>query len=126
VYFGPDPNVMFNDFVTNVTAKEVDPATILGEPLHFDTTYYWSVQIIGDPNSLANLEIYHGAAVPVATQEPADVWSVAGGSATFHFGRRSGRRPATGAGFPMVLRTNEPPVVKLVDGAIFPGPHRIP
>ncbi len=122
VYFGTDPNVTFNDFVSNVTVNELDPATILGEPLHYDTTYYWSVQIIGDPNSWPTWSFTTAPAIPVATQEPDDVWSVAGGSAVFHFGAEVVGDPQQVLAFQWYAEPNDLlPPVKLVDGAGISG-----
>ncbi len=122
VYFGTDPNVTFNKFITNVTAKEVDPVTILGEPLKYETTYYWSVQIIGDPNSWPTWKFETAPAVPVVTQEPEDYVSEAGSSAVFHLVAEVIGAPQQVLTYQWYYEPNEVlPSVKLVDGANISG-----
>lgn len=117
VYFGTDPNDFTNSFVTGITATELDPTTILGESLANDTTYYWSVEIVGDPNEWPIWTFTTAPAVPVATQEPDDVWSEAGGSAVFHFGAEVVGDPEQILTYQWYFEPNDLlPLVPLVDG----------
>lgn len=116
VFFGTDPNVTHNDFVTNVTAKELDPATILGEPLKFDTQYYWSVEIVGDPNTWHTWKFKTAPAVPVVVQEPDDVVSEAGASAVFRLDAQVIGDPQQELDFQWYFEPTGLPVVTLADG----------
>ncbi|MBE0537988.1 MAG: hypothetical protein IH624_20190 [Phycisphaerae bacterium] len=121
VYFGTDPNVTLNNSITGVTAAELDPVTILGSPLADDTTYYWSVNIAGDPqdpNSFAGAawSFTTAPAVPVITQEPDDVWSEAGKSAVFYFGAEVIGHPEQILAFQWYHEPNDLPTVALADG----------
>lgn len=116
VYFGTDPNVTLNDFVTNVTAKELDPATILGEPLANNTSYYWSVQIVGDPNTWHTWTFKTAPAIPVATHEPDDIWSQAGDTVVFHFGAEVIGDPQQVVDFQWYFEPTGLPAVTLADG----------
>jgi len=121
VYFGTDPNVIHNASISDVTTTELDPATILGEPLGYDTTYYWLVQVTGDPDDPntsmgVTWSFTTAPAVPVITQEPDDVWSEAGGEAVFHFGAEVIGDPGQVLAFQWYHEPNDLPAVALVDG----------
>ena len=88
VYFGTDPNVTFNNSITNVTVKEVNPVTIFGAPLQYNTTYYWCAQIIGDPNISPTWKFTTALITPIVTQEPEDVTSEPGATISFQYGAK--------------------------------------
>jgi len=120
VRFGSDPNHLSS--VSNVTVTELNPATILGAPLQYDTKYYWNVQVAGDPNAFPTWTFTTAPAVPVVTQEPDDVWSVAGGSAVFHFGTTVIGDPQQVLDFQWYSKPSDSlPAVKLDNGADISG-----
>lgn len=120
VRFGSDPNHLSS--VSNVTATELDPATILGSPLQYDSKYYWNVQVIGDPNIFPTWTFTTAPAVPVVTQDVDDVWSIAGSSAVFHFGAEVVGDPQQVLDFQWYSKLDDSsPAVELEDGVDISG-----
>lgn len=118
VSFGTDPNAPKNPFVTNVTVKEVNPVTILGAPLQYNTTYYWSAQVIGDPNISPTWKFTTAPITPLVTREPDDVTSEPGGTVAFQFSAAVTCDPQQVINYQWFYEPDEvTPAVKLADGA---------